>query len=46
MRFLKKILILSQSIIWIYGLLRGVAANIELLPLLKKIKKVNTLIDI
>ena len=46
MRFLKKIFILSQSIIWIYGLLRGVAANIELLPLLKKIKKVNTLIDI
>ena len=46
MRFLKKIFILSQSFLWIYGLFRGVAANIELLPLIKKIKKINTVIDI
>ena len=46
MRFLKKIFILSQSFLWIYGLFRGVAANIELLPLIKKIKKINTIIDI
>lgn len=46
MKFLKKIFILSQNFLWIYGLFKGVAANIELLPLLKKIKKINTLIDI
>lgn len=46
MKFLKKIFILSQSFLWIYGLFRGVAANIELLPLIKKIKKINTIIDI
>ena len=46
MRLLKKTLILSQSLLWFYGLLKGVAANIELLPLVKRIKKINTLIDI
>lgn len=46
MRFLRKIFILSQNFLWIYGLFKGVAANIELLPLIKKIKKINTLIDV
>ena len=46
MRLLKKTFILSQSLLWFYGLLKGVAANIELLPLVKRIKKINTLIDI
>ncbi len=46
MRYLKKILILCKSSLWIFGLLKGVAANIELLPFLKKVKKINTLIDI
>ena len=45
-RLIKKILILSQSFLWFYGLLKGVGANIELLIFIKKIKKVNTLIDI
>ena len=43
---MKKIFILSQSYLWVYGLFMGVAANIELLPLLYKIKRINTLIDI
>ena len=46
MRFLKKILILSKSLLWLFGLSKGVAANIELLPFLKKVKNINTLIDI
>ena len=46
MRFLKKFFIISQSYLWFCGLLKGVAANIELLPFFKKIKKINTLIDI
>ena len=46
MRLIKKIFILSQFHLWFYGLCKGIAANIELLPLLKKIKKINTLIDI
>ena len=46
MRFIKKIFILFQNFLWCYGLFKGVAANIELLPLIKKIKKINTLIDV
>ncbi len=46
MRLLRKIFILSLSPLWLYGLTRGVAANIELLPLINKIKKLNTIIDI
>ena len=46
MRFFKKILILFQNFLWSYGLFKGVAANIELLPLIKKIKNINTLIDV
>ena len=46
MRLIKKILKLSQSSLWSYGLLNGVAANIELLPLVYKLKKLNTVIDI
>ena len=46
MRLIKKIFVLSQSYLWVYGLFMGVAANIELLPLIYKIKKINTLIDI
>ena len=38
MRLLKKIFILSLSTLWLHGLIRGVAANIELLPLINKIK--------
>ena len=46
MRLIKKILKLSQSSLWFYGLLNGVAANIELLPLVYKIKNLNTIIDV
>lgn len=46
MRFIKKIFILCQNFLWCYGLFKGVAANIELLPLIKKIKNINTLIDV
>ena len=46
MRFIKKIFILFQNFLWCYGLFKGVAANIELLPLIKKIKNINTLIDV
>ena len=46
MRFIKKIFILCQNFVWCYGLFKGVAANIELLPLIKKIKNINTLIDV
>lgn len=46
MRFLKKIIILCKSSLWIFGILKGVAANIELLPFLNKVKNINTLIDI
>lgn len=46
MRLLKKIFILSLSTLWLHGIIRGVAANIELLPLINKIKKLNTIIDI
>ena len=46
MRLLKKIFLLSLSPLWICGLIKGVAANIELLPLINKIKKLNTVIDI
>ena len=45
MRLLKKFFILSLSTLWLHGLIR-VAANIELLPLINKIKKLNTIIDI
>tara|TARA_B100001741_G_scaffold312875_1_gene317313 strand:+ start:915 stop:1631 length:717 start_codon:yes stop_codon:yes gene_type:complete len=46
MRFIKKIFILFQNFLWCYGLFKGVAANIELLPFIKKIKNINTLIDV
>lgn len=46
MRFIKKISILFQNFLWCYGVFKGVAANIELLPFIKKIKKINTLIDV
>ena len=46
MRFIKKISILFQNFLWCYGLFKGVAANIELLPFIKKIKNINTLIDV
>tara|TARA_A100001011_G_scaffold58173_1_gene57328 strand:- start:1101 stop:1817 length:717 start_codon:yes stop_codon:yes gene_type:complete len=46
MKLLKKIFVLFQNFLWIYGLLNGVAASFELSPFLRKIKKINTLIDI
>ena len=46
MRFIKKISILFQNFLWCYGVFKGVAANIELLPFIKKIKNINTLIDV
>ena len=46
MKILKKIFILLQSKLWFYGLLNGVAANIELKNFLKKINSINTLVDI
>ena len=46
MKILKKIFILLQSKVWFYGLLNGVAANIELKNFLKKINSINTLVDI
>ena len=46
MKFIKKIFILFQNFLWCYGLFKGVAANIELLPFIKKIKNINTLIDV
>ncbi len=46
MKILKKIFILLQSKVWFYGLLNGVAANIELKNFLRKINSINTLVDI
>ena len=46
MILLKKIFILSKSKLWLYGLINGVAANIELLKLTESIKKLKTLIDV
>ncbi|ARJ49528.1 FkbM family methyltransferase [Candidatus Pelagibacter sp. RS40] len=46
MILLKKIFILCKSKLWIYGLVNGVAANIELLKLFESIKKIKTLIDV
>ena len=46
MKLIKKIFLLIRYKIWIIGLLNGVAANVELLPLIHKIKKINTLIDV
>jgi FkbM family methyltransferase len=46
MILLKKIFLLSKSKLWLYGLVNGVAANIELLKLTESIKKLKTLIDV
>lgn len=43
---LKKIFLLSKSKLWLYGLINGVAANIELSKLVKSTKKIKTLIDV
>ena len=46
MRLIKKIFILIKTKIWFYGLLNGIAANVELINIINKIKSLNTLIDI
>ena len=46
MILLKKIFLLCKSKLWFYGLVNGIAANIELLKLIESIKKLKTLIDV
>jgi len=46
MFLLKKIFLLSRNKLWFQGLRNGVAANVELLILIKSIKKIKTLIDV
>ena len=46
MKLIKKFFLLIRYKMWIKGLLNGVAANVELLPLIHKIKRINTLIDV
>ena len=46
MRLLKKILKLSRSKLLFSGLINGIPANVELEPLIKKIKEPETIIDI
>jgi FkbM family methyltransferase len=46
MNFFKKIFNLCKSRIWFYGMLKGIAANIELEKLVKDIKTPETIIDI
>ena len=46
MFLLKKIFLLINNKLWFQGLINGVAANVELLILVKSIKKIKTLIDV